>query len=165
MPQVQFQSVKQKQIPVQRRQKKIEISQLQLAQEIMRSKIGRMTLEKTEERDALNQAVVRIVNEAARAWSIECLRHEIQDIIPLAWAMEMQAEYDRGKREEILQKRRRPTKRNQSGATEINKIGTVLNNSCQFKIQTHMLNRNRSSQDITVVHDVTSKESFNKVKV
>ena len=28
-----------------------------------------------------------------------------------------------------------------------------------------MLNRNRSSQDITVFYDVTSKKSFNKVKV
>ena len=28
-----------------------------------------------------------------------------------------------------------------------------------------MLNRNRSARDITAVHDVTSKESFNKVKV
>ena len=63
MPQVQFQSVKQKQIPVQRVQKKIEISHLQLVQETMRSEIGRMTLDKTfEERDTLNQAVVRIVN-------------------------------------------------------------------------------------------------------
>ena len=66
-------------------QKKIEIPQLQLVQETMRSEIRRMTLEKTfEERDTLNQAVVRIVNETARAWSIECLRYEIRDIIPLA---------------------------------------------------------------------------------
>ena len=36
-----------------------------------------MTLEKTfEERDTLNQAVVRIVNERARAWSIQ---YEIRD--------------------------------------------------------------------------------------
>ena len=60
----------------------------------MRSEIGRMTLEKTfEEQDTLSQAVVRIVIEAARAWSIECLQHEIQDTIPLAsiqQAMEMQ---------------------------------------------------------------------------
>ena len=48
---------------------------------------------------------------------------------------------------------------------EGNKIKTVLNNSCQFKIPAHMLNRNRSAQDNTVVYDVTSKESFNKVKI
>ena len=107
MPQVQFHSVKQKQIPVQRVQRKIKISQLQLLQEAMRSEIKRMTLEKTfEERDSLNQAVVRIVNETARAWRIECLRYEIRESIPPAsikQAMEMQAEAEHSKREEILQ--------------------------------------------------------------
>ena len=47
---------------------------------------------------------------------------------------------------------------------EVNKIATVLNNSCQFKILAHMLNRNRSAHDITVVYNVTDKESFNNVK-
>ena len=107
MPQVQFQSVKQKQIPVQRVERKIEISQLQLVQEAMRSEIRRMTLEKTfEERDTLNQAVVRIVNEAARACRIEGLRYEIRQSIPPAsikQAMEMQAEAEHSKREDILQ--------------------------------------------------------------
>ena len=45
--------------------------------------------------------------DCQRTWSVECLRHEIQDIIPLAsilQAMEMQAKADRRKREEILQK-------------------------------------------------------------
>ena len=58
MPQEHFQIV----------QKKIEIPQVQLAQEPMRSKIVRATLEKTfEDRDTVNLAVVRIVNETARA--------------------------------------------------------------------------------------------------
>ena len=53
-------------VPVQKVQKKIEIPQLQLVQETMRSEIWSMTLENTfEERDTLNQAVVRIVNETA----------------------------------------------------------------------------------------------------
>ena len=108
MPQVQFQSMKQKQIPVQRVQKKIEIPQLQLAREKMRSEIRRMTPERTfEKRHALNHAVVRIVNEAAKAWRIECLRHEIRNIISLAsikQAMEMQAEAENSKRAESLQK-------------------------------------------------------------
>ena len=83
---VQFQSVKHNEISDQRVQKKIEKPQLQFAQETMRSKITRMTPEKTfEERDTLNEAVVRIVNEAARAWSIECLQYEISRyIIPPA---------------------------------------------------------------------------------
>ena len=67
-----------------------------------------MTLDTTfDERDTLNQAVVRIVNETARAWSIECLQYEILEIISPAsikQAMEMQAETERRKREEILQK-------------------------------------------------------------
>ena len=48
---------------------------------------------------------------------------------------------------------------------EVEMIAIVLNNSCQFKIPAHMLNRNRSAQDITVVCDVTSKESFSNVMV
>ena len=59
-----------------------------------------------QERDTLNQAVVRIVNEAARDWRIECLRHEIRDIISLASikkAMGVQAEANRRKRAQILQ--------------------------------------------------------------
>ena len=107
MPQMQFQSVKEKQIQVQRVQKKIEIPQVTAFSGNDVSEIGRMTLEKTlKERDTLNRAVVRIVNETAIAWSIERLRYQIQGIIPLAstkQAMEMQAEADRRKREEILQ--------------------------------------------------------------
>ena len=47
---------------------------------------------------------------------------------------------------------------------EVNKIETVLNNSCQFKIAAHMLKRNRSAHDIARVYDVTDKESVNNVK-
>ena len=50
-----------------------------------------------------------------------------------------------------------------SPPTKSNKIETVLNNSCQFKIPAHMLNRN-SAHDITMLYDVTDKESFNNVK-
>lgn len=79
----------------------------QLAQTTMRSEIGKMTLDKTfEERSSLNSAIVSIVNEAAHAWGIQCLRYEIRDIIPptsIKQAMEMQAEAERRKRAEILQ--------------------------------------------------------------
>ena len=40
----------------------------------------------------------------------------------------------------------------------------MLNRSCQFKIPVHMLNRNRSAHDITVVYNVTDKEPFGNVK-
>ena len=62
-----------------------------------------MTLEKTfEERDTLNQAVVRIVKGTARAWSIQCEIREIISPVSIKQAMEMQAEAERRKREEIL---------------------------------------------------------------
>jgi len=80
---------------------------MQLAQTTMRSEIGKMTLDKTfEERDSMNAAIVSIVNEAAQAWGIQCLRYEIRDIIPPAsikQAMEMQAEAERRRRAEVLQ--------------------------------------------------------------
>lgn len=80
---------------------------VQLAQTTMRSEIGKMTLDKTfEERETLNQATLSIVNEAAQAWGIQCMRYEIRDIIPptsIRQAMEMQAEAERRKRAEILQ--------------------------------------------------------------
>jgi len=80
---------------------------MQLAQTTMRSEIGKMTLDRTfEERDTMNGAIVSIVNEAAQAWGIQCLRYEIRDIIPPAsikQAMEMQAEAERRRRAEVLQ--------------------------------------------------------------
>lgn len=80
---------------------------MQLAQTTMRSEIGKMTLDKTfEERDAMNAAIVSIVNEAAQAWGIQVLRYEIRDIIPpqsIKQAMEMQAEAERRRRAEVLQ--------------------------------------------------------------
>merc|ERR1719210_2383171 len=54
----------------------------------------------------MNSSIVAIVNEAAQAWGIQCLRYEIRDIIPPAsikQAMEMQAEAERRRRAEVLQ--------------------------------------------------------------
>merc|ERR1719188_117428 len=66
-----------------------------------------MTLDRTfEERDALNAAIVQVINDAAKAWGIECLRYELRDITPPAsikQAMEMQAEAERRRRAEVLQ--------------------------------------------------------------
>ncbi|CAE8611694.1 unnamed protein product [Polarella glacialis] len=73
----------------------------------MRSEIGKMTLDKTfEERDTMNQAIVKVVNGAAQAWGIQVLRYEIRDIIPppsIKQAMEMEAEAERRRRAEVLQ--------------------------------------------------------------
>lgn len=80
----------------------------QLAMTSMRSEIGKITLDKLfEEREALNAAIVRALNEAARqAWGLVCLRYEIKDILPPAGivaAMELQAEAERRKRAAVLE--------------------------------------------------------------
>mmetsp|Transcript_23825 Transcript_23825/g.66099 ORF Transcript_23825/g.66099 Transcript_23825/m.66099 type:complete len:462 (+) Transcript_23825:122-1507(+) len=80
---------------------------LKLAQTTMRSELGKITLDKTfEERDTLNSNIVRIINEAAEAWGLQCLRYEIRDISPppgVRAAMELQAEAERRKRALILE--------------------------------------------------------------
>ena len=43
---------------------------------------------------------------------------------------------------------------------DVNKNETVLNNNCQLEIPAHMLSQN-SAYDVTVLYDVTDKESFN----
>ncbi|KAJ6815394.1 putative stomatin-like protein 2, mitochondrial [Iris pallida] len=80
---------------------------IQLAQTTMRSELGKITLDKTfEERDTLNENIVRSINEAASDWGLACLRYEIKDISPppgVKAAMEMQAEAERKKRAHILE--------------------------------------------------------------
>ena len=80
---------------------------MQLAQTTMRSELGKITLDKTfEEREALNSNIVSMINEASRAWGVQCLRYEIRDISPPAGvkaAMELQAEAERRKRAHVLE--------------------------------------------------------------
>ena len=79
----------------------------QMAQTTMRSELGKITLDKTfEERDSLNQSIVKTINEASEAWGLTCLRYEIRDISPprgIVQAMELQAEAERRKRASILE--------------------------------------------------------------
>ena len=78
----------------------------QLAQTTMRSEIGKITLDNTfEERERLNLNIVKVINEAASTWGIECLRYEIKDIDPPAnvlEAMELQVAAERRKRADVL---------------------------------------------------------------
>lgn len=80
---------------------------IQLAQTTMRIAIGKITLDKTfEERESLNDEIVTVLNKAASAWGLECLRYEIKDITPpraVRESMEMQAEAERKKRAQILE--------------------------------------------------------------
>jgi len=79
----------------------------QLAQTTLRSEIGKIPLDRAfEEREHLNEQVVRVLNEAAHSWGIECKRYEIKDIImpdDVRRAMELQVTADRQKRARILE--------------------------------------------------------------
>ena len=74
----------------------------QLAQTALRSVIGRMELDKTfEEREAINLAVVSVLDEAATNWGVKVLRYEIKDLTPPAEilrAMQAQITAEREKR-------------------------------------------------------------------
>lgn len=78
----------------------------QLAQTTMRSEMGRIDLDKSfSERDEINDAIVRAVDEASDPWGIKVTRYEVRDISPpesVLQAMEQQMRAEREKRAEIL---------------------------------------------------------------
>jgi regulator of protease activity HflC (stomatin/prohibitin superfamily) len=79
----------------------------QLAQSNMRSEIGKLDLDRTfSEREIMNNAIVKAVDEASDPWGIKVTRYEIKDIIPnttVVDAMEAQVRAEREKRAEILE--------------------------------------------------------------
>jgi len=78
------------------------VGTIQLAQTTMRSVIGRLELDKTfEERDNINGAIVKEVDEASDDWGVKVTRYEIKNIeIPptILGAMESQMRAEREKR-------------------------------------------------------------------
>jgi regulator of protease activity HflC (stomatin/prohibitin superfamily) len=78
----------------------------QLAKTTMRSEIGKLELDNTfSERDQINEAIVKAVDEASDPWGIKVTRYEIKDITPtetIEKAMEQQMRAEREKRAEIL---------------------------------------------------------------
>jgi len=78
------------------------VGTIQLAQTTMRSVIGRMELDKTfEERDKINGAIVKEVDEASDEWGVKVTRYEIKNIeIPpsILGAMEFQMRAERERR-------------------------------------------------------------------
>ncbi len=78
----------------------------QLAKTTMRSEIGKLELDRTfSERDAINDSIVKAVDEASDPWGIKVTRYEIKDISPteaIEHAMEQQMRAEREKRAEIL---------------------------------------------------------------
>ncbi|CDW77187.1 band 7 family protein [Stylonychia lemnae] len=77
-----------------------------LAQTTMRSEIGKLTLDKTfEERETLNQNIIKSISKETKDWGISALRYEIKDIEPpsnIQKSMILQAEAERRKRASIL---------------------------------------------------------------
>lgn len=78
-----------------------------LAQTSMRSAIGSMELDKTfENRNEINERVVRAVSDAAQLWGAHVTRYEIKDIkMPesLRQSMERQMKAERDKRAAVLE--------------------------------------------------------------
>ncbi len=80
---------------------------IQLSQTNLRSVIGKLVLDRTfEERDRMNELVVREVDKASEAWGVKVLRYEIKNITPppdVLAKMEKQMTAEREKRAAILQ--------------------------------------------------------------
>jgi len=78
----------------------------QLAKTTMRSEIGKLELDNTfSERVAINDNIVRALDEASENWGIKVTRYEIRDITPtntILEAMESQMRAERIKRADIL---------------------------------------------------------------
>jgi regulator of protease activity HflC (stomatin/prohibitin superfamily) len=72
----------------------------------MRSEIGKLTLDKTfEERETLNENIIRSIEKEVKDWGILALRYEIKDIEPpeaISNSMILQADAERRKRANIL---------------------------------------------------------------
>lgn len=78
-----------------------------LAQTTMRSEIGKLTLDKTfEERDTLNNNIVKSIDKETQDWGTRCIRYEIKDIEPpnnIQKSMILQAEAERKKRANMIE--------------------------------------------------------------
>jgi regulator of protease activity HflC (stomatin/prohibitin superfamily) len=78
-----------------------------MAQTCMRSEIGKMDFDTTlSERAILNANIKAALNQASKKWGITCMRYEIKDIKPpdeMRNAMNLEGEYERIKRNEIVQ--------------------------------------------------------------
>ncbi|MBI9099482.1 MAG: paraslipin [Spirochaetaceae bacterium] len=79
----------------------------QLAQTTMRSEIGKIELDRTfSERDSINNAIVKSVDQASDPWGIKVTRYEIKNLDPpetVERAMEQQMTAERDKRAEVLE--------------------------------------------------------------
>ena len=78
---------------------------INLAQTMMRSEVGKLTLSLIfSERERLNEAIVKEIDEASDPWGIKVLRYEMMNISPsehVVTTLEKQMEAERAKRAEI----------------------------------------------------------------
>ncbi|EGD72891.1 hypothetical protein PTSG_04620 [Salpingoeca rosetta] len=84
-----------------------EYAVAQLAQTTMRSELGKLSLDNVfRERQALNEAIVDAINDAAGPWGVSCMRCEIRDIMlpdRVVDDMQRQVSAERKKRAAILE--------------------------------------------------------------
>ena len=81
------------------------IAAINLAQTTVRSEVGKLRLSQTfSERDALNETIVREIDNASEPWGIKVMRYEVMNITPssnVIDVLEKQMEAERQKRAEI----------------------------------------------------------------
>ena len=81
------------------------IAAINLAQTTERSEVGKLRLSQTfSERDALNETIVREIDNASEPWGIKVMRYEVMNITPsrnVIDVLEKQMEAERQKRAEI----------------------------------------------------------------
>ncbi|EYU19691.1 hypothetical protein MIMGU_mgv1a015519mg [Erythranthe guttata] len=72
---------------------------IQLAQTTIRSKLRKITIDNTEERNTLNEKIVISINQAARNWGLEC-RYKITEISSVR---RVQSQAERERRVRVLE--------------------------------------------------------------
>lgn len=130
-----------------------------LAQSIMRSEIGKISLDKTfEEREAINSNILESLSQATEAWGIKCLRYEIKDIkLPesLKKILNLEAESERQKRAEILKSEGKKT--SDINIAEGQKRSKIL--TAEAAAQEYLLNGKAIANRISLLNRVMGEES------
>lgn len=130
----------------------------QLAQTTMRSEIGHLTLDHIlKERQTLNVNITLVLNEAAQAWGVQCLRYEIKDITPpqdVQTAMRKQLTAERNKRAEILQSE--GTRQSKVNEAEGLKASRIL---ASEGLKLSQINEAEGSKQASILNSEASKQS------
>lgn len=130
-----------------------------LAQSIMRSEIGKISLDKTfEEREAINSNILESLSQATEAWGIKCLRYEIKDIkLPesLKKILNLEAESERQKRAEILKSEGKKT--SDINIAEGQKRSKIL--TAEAAAQEYLLNGKAIANRISLLNRVMGEEA------